>query len=462
MNRKGIRYLADIRRDEWAKVALMHLFFFLVIMVFQILKPMKQGLFLEALGPRAAEWELIAKLLNIVVAVAAAAVFSYLAGHLRRTHLTAVFGLFFFVAFFLYSRMLASPPGALAIWTFYLLGDLFSTVMVAVFWAFLNDISPPAQARRLYGVIGAGGVIGGYVGNTVVREFVEAAGTDTLLHVCMGLTAVIMVLARAVDARYLGKRRGSRPSRARQAGTESAPSPAGSGSGWAQAVEGARLVRRSGYLLCIAGLVGIYEIVSATINYQYSATVVHLVGGAADKQVFLATVGQVTGIVSILSQILLTGFLLSRFGVGAALMLLPVAVLGSSLGFLLAPSLAMGAAMVVSSDGLNYSIYQTSKEVLYTPTSRAEKYKAKAFIDMFVQRFSKGIGIVISLAFAAITQYGAVRFLSLFVAALLAALMFLIRYLAGAFERRTGAIEEAPITSADIRAQEPEGRESRV
>ena len=51
-----------------------------------------------------------------------------------------------------------------------------------------------------------------------------------------------------------------------------------------------------------------------------------------------------------------------------------------------------------SSDGsLHYSVNQTSKEVLYTPTDETSKYQAKAFIDMFLFRFAKGLSALIIL-----------------------------------------------------------------
>jgi AAA family ATP:ADP antiporter len=57
------------------------------------------------------------------------------------------------------------------------------------------------------------------------------------------------------------------------------------------------------------------------------------------------------------------------------------------------PSLAAAGLLLISDNGFNYSIQQTSRETLYVPTTSDEKYKARAFTNMFVQRAGKGIAI---------------------------------------------------------------------
>ena len=168
----------DIRREEWPQALLMALYFFLVITSFWILRPLKNILFLEfydqtgfnLLGWQmtAAQAELLAKVGNMLVAFVAASIFAYLARRLRRQQLTYVFAAFSVLCYVLYSSMLQAPKGA-TIWTFYLYGDLFNTLMVPTFFAFLNDSVTPTQAKRLYGLIILGGLLGGVVGSNVVN-----------------------------------------------------------------------------------------------------------------------------------------------------------------------------------------------------------------------------------------------------------------------------------------------------
>ena len=59
---RGIRSFVDIRKREFEPALLFFFFWFLVIVVFQALRPLKKGLFVEHLG---ADVELYAKLANI-------------------------------------------------------------------------------------------------------------------------------------------------------------------------------------------------------------------------------------------------------------------------------------------------------------------------------------------------------------------------------------------------------------
>ena len=154
---KALKAVFDIRQGELPLALLMFAYFFLVITSFWILKPIKKALFIEfydqshfdllgwaMTGPQA---ELIAKVLNLAVAFVAVIVFTWLARRFRRQQLTLIFTGFFIVSYLLYMLVIGTP-GEVTVWSFYLFGDLFSTLMVATFFAFLNDSVTPDAAKR--------------------------------------------------------------------------------------------------------------------------------------------------------------------------------------------------------------------------------------------------------------------------------------------------------------------------
>jgi AAA family ATP:ADP antiporter len=81
-----------------------------------------------------------------------------------------------------------------------------------------------------------------------------------------------------------------------------------------------------------------------------------------------------------------------RLGIRAGLLVLPLVLLVGSVAFMGEPMLLVASLLIGLEGTLSYSMHQSSKEVLYTPTDRATTYKAKAFIDMFVFRTGKAIG----------------------------------------------------------------------
>jgi len=130
-----------------------------------------------------------------------------------------------------------------------------------------------------------------------------------------------------------------------------------------------------------------------------------------------------------LVQLFLTSFVMTRFGLGTALLVLPMAVLMGAAGFAALPVLWMGSALNTADNGFSYSINQSAKEALYVPTRRDEKYNAKAFIDMFVQRFAKALSVVVSLGITAWFQdFSSVRWLSVFTVPIIALWIVAARY----------------------------------
>ena len=318
----ALKAMFDIRRSELPLALLMFSYFFLVITSFWILKPIKKSLFIQfydqagldllgwhLTGPQA---ELLAKVLNMVVAFVAVAVFTWLVRHFRRQKLSFIFTFFFLASYVVYTFLIHSPR-SLTVWSFYLFGDLFSTLMVATFFAFLNDSVTPDAAKRLYGLIGLGGVAGGVFGTTTVRVLIARIQVVGWLWICFGLG--LLILAVAFGAGRMVERNPPpepepEPSEVEQKG-EGNP-----------ALEGARLVFRSPYLLSIVAIVGLYEIVSTVMDFQFTSTIAHYLDGPAIGKQF-STVFAITNIVSMLVQLFLSSLVMSRLGVGVALLILP-------------------------------------------------------------------------------------------------------------------------------------------
>jgi AAA family ATP:ADP antiporter len=141
--------------------------------------------------------------------------------------------------------------------------------------------------------------------------------------------------------------------------------------------------------------------------------------------------------------VFVTGTVMSRLGVGTALLVLPAAAFGASAAFLAAPTLFLGSFLNTADNALNYSINQSAKEALYTPTTPDEKYAAKAFIDMFGQRFAKTIGVGASLAMSQwFHDFASVRWLSLVSIAVIVVWAAAARYAGRTFRACTEGASE--------------------
>ena len=427
-----LRAIFNVRRDELPLTILMFGYFFMTITTFWILKPLKKPLMvnlyskerpLSLLGFNlgGAQAELVAKVLNMFVAYFATVAFTSLSNRFRREQLTYIFSAFFAVGFIAFSVLLggSSPP---TVWGFYLYGDLYNTVMLASFFAFLNDSVTPEAARRIYGPVVLGGVVGGAFGSTFVRVWIERLSTSGWMWVCLAITVAIVAVAYAAGRVIQQREHDQAPSEI----DASHKQPQSSGKN--PALEGAKLVLGSRYLLAIVAVVGLYEIVSTVLDFQFTSTTAHYAPGESFGK-HIATVYMITNISGMLIQLLLTSFVMSRFRLTVALLVLPISAMAGSLAFVAFPILWIGSYLSVGDNAFQYSINQSAKEALYTPATREQKYKAKAFIDMFVQRFAKAIAVGVSLIITLVfTDFSAVRWLSIFTLVVLALWITAARY----------------------------------
>jgi AAA family ATP:ADP antiporter len=174
------------------------------------------------------------------------------------------------------------------------------------------------------------------------------------------------------------------------------------------------------------------------MDFQFTSTIAYFLDGPAIGRQF-STVFTITNWVAMLVQFFLTSFIMTRFGLTTALLILPAAIIGGSLGFIAFPILWMGSLLNTADNGFSYSINQSAKETLYVPTTRDEKYKAKAFIDMFVQRFAKALAVGVSLFITTLfADFSTMRWLSLFTIAVVILWVFAARYAGKRFHGMTG------------------------
>lgn len=393
----------NISNKEWPRVILLSSFFFFVIANFWVLKSMKKGLMLDWYqqypiyilgwtlgGP---EVEQIAKVFNMFVIYGVIILFTYLSQRFNRQHFVLIVSVFYGFLFLLFGYWINYESTAL-VWSFFIFGDIFNTTMVTLFWAFTNDLSTVNESKRTYGLIGLGGILGGFIGSTFVESFVQSLGRSYLLYIAV-IPMLIIALIGYLLNHYFFKDR----THGQNTDNDIARPGPKSRIVW----KGAKLVFNSKYLMSIALIVGLYEIVSNLIDFQLSTIVTENIAYSLNKDAYFAYVGQITNIISFIVQLLLTSFIMQRFGVGVALMFLPVAILATSIGFLISPTLIFATSISASDNSLNYSINQSAKEALYVPINREKKYLAKAFIDMFIQRFAKvlSVGITLSISYYA-------------------------------------------------------------
>ncbi len=180
---------------------------------------------------------------------------------------------------------------------------------------------------------------------------------------------------------------------------ETSPAPASQkkkGVGGRQAIV---LLRNSKHLQIIALVISFAAIGAAIIEQQLNMAAEADRGQDATDAItaFLGQVQLYTSSIGFIVQIWLTSRIHRFLGIGFALMVLPVSLGTTALVMLLNRALWAPALARVLDQSLRYTVDKTTREILFLPLPSDVKYQAKAFVDVTIDRFAKGLGAVLIL-----------------------------------------------------------------
>lgn len=370
---ESVRRFFDIRPGEGRAVVVAFLFVALAVASFLLAKPIRNGLFLAEYGAYKLVYVYVA--VPVVVSIALS-IYTRIAARFGERTLFIASLLFFAlnVVAFWYLFRFRNVPGLPAI--FYVWVNCFGIIAPVQAWTFANGLFDSRQARRLFGFVGSGASLGAISGGLLARELVPRLGTVNLLLV---LAAMILLAALVVATSY-GVR-----------GPERRDTPAESLAPTLR--ESIALVRGSRYLTQIAAMVFLVAIVTQWTQFQFSLAAEARFAADPDRLTRLfGTFNFVLGLVALGIQLFATGPSLRRFGVQVTILILPFALVMSSLATVIAPVLATVVITNAIDQAFRFSIDKATFELLYLPLPAGVKTGVKGVIDVIVNRIGDGIG----------------------------------------------------------------------
>jgi ATP:ADP antiporter, AAA family len=390
-----LRVFSDVRAGEGITALLMLLNLFLLLVGYYVVKTVREPLILDSPPPSwvpsGAEMKTYAAAGQAVVLMGFIPLYSWFASRVGRLKLIFGLMLFFIVSFeaFYFASKIGVPYLSFA---FFIFVGIFSNAAIAQFWSFANDLYRKKDGERLFPLIALGATVGSPVGAKAAGWFFEAGvGAYEMLHVTAVLLAAHLGLYWIVQ---------QRESRGHEQPAATTPLAAGAG--------GLPLIFRSRYLGLVALLIVVLNIVNTTGEYLIDRSLL----AAADQAAAVtadfnrsAFIGSFKGdyffwvnVTAVALQALLVSRLVKYAGL-AGVILLPTFIAFGAYGLI-----ALGAGFVAvrwaktAENASDYSIMNTARQMIWLPTTREEKYKAKQAVDTFFVRIGDVLSAFVVLA----------------------------------------------------------------
>ncbi|MCH8287600.1 MAG: hypothetical protein IID12_00650 [Candidatus Marinimicrobia bacterium] len=382
---KQIRRIFSLKEGEGARTALMFSFIFLLVTSLLIVKPVRNSLFLVNVG--------ISKLpyAFILVAVFSAIVVTLFSKYSTKFHvgklLRAVLDLSILSLLAFWALFYFGVESVWIIYIFYIWVSIFGVITTMQFWLLSNYIFTSREAKRLFGLVGAGGISGGIFGGYLTNFIAPRLGTENLILLSAVFLFLCIFIGRYAWVNYGKKNYAERHLVKTRTKTQSIPERTIS------------VIFKSKYLTLLMGIVGVSVLVANLADYQFNLIASETIQDEDKLTAFFGFWLSNLSILSLLIQLFITGRMINYFGVGISLLLLPIGILIGAGAIIINPGIYSALLIKVNDGALKQSINKAARELLSLPIAAEVKNRVKAFIDVFVDNFATGVsGILLLIA----------------------------------------------------------------
>jgi AAA family ATP:ADP antiporter len=379
----------DVRAGEGGTALLLFLNAVIMMGLYYILKPIREGLILSGFGAVIKSYSSAAQALLFIAVVPAYGAF---AARVNRVWLLSGMTLFFIsnLAAFVLALGIGMRVGVV----FYIWFGIFNFMVVSQFWAFANDVYTEEQGRRLFPIVGVGASAGAVLGTVLTASVFNPMSNAALMILASVLLLVFIALVVWVNGRETASR-GAKGTRTQE------PLSREGGFG---------LVVRDRYLLLIAVHILLLNLVNTVgefiLGKLFLQHAIEQVGAGEDfreaRSLFIRTMyGTFFGWVNSIGlaiQALLVSRFIKKLGIRGSLFIGPIVSLAAYGVSAARPVLDVVRVAKTGENANDYSTNNTVRQALFLPTSREAKYKAKAAIDTFFARTGDALQAVVVFA----------------------------------------------------------------
>jgi len=375
-----LRRLVAVEPGEMRALFWSFAYFFALLCSYYIIRPMRDEMGIAG-GVDKLQWLFTG---TFLVMLAAVPLYGWVAKRYPvRQFLPYVY--YFFIAnlIFFFVLFKSDLTHAYVARAFFIWASVFNLFIVSVFWSFMTDIFNNEQAKRLFGVIAAGGTAGALTGPVLTGALISPLGPANMLLISVAfLVVAVWCIKRIIAWKQSTGLDSGKGNQLRQVKPDTGKEQAIGGS----VLAGIRLVFSSSYLSGICFLILLYTTLATFLYFQQAQIIRDSFDDSASRTALFAAIDFSVNFLTIVTQLLLTSRIVRKWGLSWALALIPLLL---AVGFLLLgmmPMLSILIVIQVLRRAGNYAVMRPAREMLYVVLGKEEKYKAKNFIDTVVYR----------------------------------------------------------------------------
>ena len=347
-------------------------YFFALLAGYYVLRPLRDQMGIAG-GVKNLPWLFTATFVTLLVAQP---LYGALVARLPRARFIPIVYHFFVANLLVFWALLTlDVETAVVARVFFVWVSVFNLFAVAVFWSFMADLFTSEQGKRLFGFIGAGGTAGALLGPIITIWLSVPLGPVNLM------IAAVIFLELAVFCVYRLERNVVMREQA-QAPTESI-----GGSAFAAIPE----LVRSPYMLGIGAWVALLSYAATIIYFEQAHIVSEAVKSAGLQTRIFASIDLAVSLLTLVTQLFITGQVLKRVGTGVAAAALPIVYIVGFAVLAVMPTLIVVVTVQVVQRWMNFAIANPARQLFFTVVTREEKYKAKNLVDVVVYRGSDAL-----------------------------------------------------------------------
>lgn len=391
------KWYGDFTREELVKYVSLGVIFSLLIGIYWTLRPLKDSIFgslVVGFGKSGAGRETFlawAKVVSMLVLFPVVGFYGKLVDKFKDNKYKFLYLLasFYGISMLVWAIFFASPWGLqdtvpsyyrVAGWLWYVFVESFGSLVIALFWAFVTDISTSESAKKGFSLIVMIGQLGGILMPRYLTKVPQMLGTTVypLVAICGVLVLLVVgLLMWFVANTPKNELEGTKVKKEDK--HEDEPG----------FLEGLKLMLSNGYLLGIFAVLSFFELITTIIDFNFKSLVFSQFADANAATAYLGWYGSSVNLVAFIFLALGINNISRWLGIRTALALVPVCLGVSVWMFKLYPMVEVLAVLMIASKAINYALNGPALKQLYVPTSDDAKYKSQAWIETFGSRGAK-------------------------------------------------------------------------